>query len=112
VVLDMFEQFVALVAKRRKMTDPEVRAIADGRIFTGRQALAARLIDGIGGREEAREWLKTSHNVAKSLPIRHFRPAEEGELSLRLARQIIGKTLFSERLTLDGLVSVWQPEAN
>lgn len=111
VVLDMFEQFIALVAKRRKMSDSEVRGVADGRIFTGRQALAVRLIDGIGGRDEAREWLKTNHNVAKSLPVRRFRPPEEGEFSLRLARQLVGKVLFSERLTLDGLVSVWHPDA-
>ncbi|MFT5539633.1 MAG: protease-4 [Alphaproteobacteria bacterium] len=111
VVLDMYRQFVDMVAARRKMTPAEAQKLSDGRIFTGRQALKNRLIDAIGGENEARTWLQSAHKVAKSLPIHTVRSHERSEDMLGLLGRIVGKTLFSERLTLDGLVSVWHPES-
>ncbi|MQA67141.1 MAG: signal peptide peptidase SppA [Alphaproteobacteria bacterium] len=112
VVMDMYEQFVAMVAERRKLDPAAARNLADGRVYTGRQAVDRRLIDAIGGEIEARDWLAQTHKVAKSLPVRQIHVRDEtGEL-LGLAGRIVGKTLFSERLTLDGLVSVWHPDLN
>jgi protease-4 len=110
VVLDMYRQFVEMVAARRKMTPEAARKLSDGRIFTGRQAVENRLIDAIGGENEARAWLQSAHKVAKSLPTHAVRSRETSEDMLGLLGRIVGKTLFSERLTLDGLVSVWHPE--
>lgn len=110
VVLDMYRQFVEMVAARRKMTPEAARKLSDGRIFTGRQAVENRLIDAIGGENEARAWLQSAHKVAKSLPVHAVRSRETPEDMLGLLGRIVGKTLFSERLTLDGLVSVWHPE--
>lgn len=52
---DIYEQFVATVAEGRKMKVEEVRALADGRVFTGSQALKVHLVDRLGGLEEAIE---------------------------------------------------------
>jgi protease-4 len=112
VVMDMYEQFVAMVAERRKLELSAARNLADGRIFTGRQAVDRRLVDAIGGETEARDWLAKTHKVTKSLPVRQIHVRDEpGEL-LGLVGRIVGKTLFSERLTLDGLVSIWHPDLN
>jgi protease-4 len=110
VVMDMYQQFVEMVANRRQMTPAGARRLADGRIFTGRQALENRLIDAIGGEDEARAWLQSAHKIDKSLPVHSVRSRERPEDMLGLLGRIVGKTLFSERLTLDGLVSVWHPE--
>lgn len=64
VVMDMHEQFVADVAASRKMDVEKVRALADGRIFTGRRAVEEGLADGLGGLEEALEAVKTMAQVA------------------------------------------------
>lgn len=48
-VLDAYNQFVDAVVKGRKMKIEAVRRIADGRIFLGRQALKAGLVDDLGG---------------------------------------------------------------
>ena len=53
LVDDGLEQFVQDVAAGRNLDIDQVRAIADGRILTGRQALELGLIDGFGGLEEA-----------------------------------------------------------
>jgi protease-4 len=54
VVLDVYEQFVELVSRERELPLEEVRRLADGRILTGRQALAAGLVDTLGTFEDAR----------------------------------------------------------
>jgi protease-4 len=54
VVLDVYDQFVELVASERGLTEAEVRELADGRILTGRQALACGLVDTLGTLEDAR----------------------------------------------------------
>jgi len=53
VVDDQHEQFIKAVAEGRNLPVEEVRKYADGRIFTGNQALAMSLIDTIGTFEDA-----------------------------------------------------------
>ncbi len=48
VIDDVQSQFVSAVAEGRKLQEADVRAIADGRIFTGQQALALKLVDQMG----------------------------------------------------------------
>ncbi len=51
VIDDVQTQFVMAVVEGRKLPEAEVRAIADGRIFTGQQALALKLVDQMGDLE-------------------------------------------------------------
>ena len=53
VLDDVHDQFIRSVAEGRKMLPDDVRKIADGRIFTGKQALAAGLVDELGNLEDA-----------------------------------------------------------
>jgi protease-4 len=53
VLDDVHEQFIAAVAEGRKMLPNNVRKLADGRVFTGRQALSAGLVDELGNLEDA-----------------------------------------------------------
>ena len=48
VIDDVHSQFIKAVAEGRNMQETEVRAIADGRIFTGKQALDLKLVDQLG----------------------------------------------------------------
>lgn len=53
-VLDnVHEQFIKAVAEGRKMLLDDIKKIADGRIFTGEQALKAGLVDELGNLEDA-----------------------------------------------------------
>lgn len=52
---DMHRQFIEAVARGRGLTMAEVEALADGRVFTGEQALELGLIDEIGGQQRAVE---------------------------------------------------------
>jgi protease-4 len=53
VIDDVYEQFIEDVAAARDLGVDEVRRMADGRIYTGRQALELGLVDELGGLEEA-----------------------------------------------------------
>ena len=69
VVADLYDQFVTIVATGRHMPADRVRALADGRAYTGRQALGLGLVDELGGEHEARAWLAANKQVATTVPI-------------------------------------------
>ncbi len=53
IIADTYDQFVTAVSEGRHMDVAAVKKVADGRIISGRQALAAGLVDQLGGYEEA-----------------------------------------------------------
>ncbi len=55
---DVHEQFMEAVAQSRGLDAATVKEYADGRVFTGRQALAIGLIDKLGGYDDAIEDVK------------------------------------------------------
>ena len=106
---DSYDWFAELVRERRKFSAEELKQAADGRVFSGRQAVKLRLVDALGGEREARDWLKDSHDVAIDLPTIEVRWGEKSGLLARTLDTVGGKLFKNERLTLDGLLSVWQP---
>jgi protease-4 len=117
IVADMHEQFTAMVAAGRRMEPARVAELADGRAYTGRQALKLGLIDAIGGEREAREWLAEAKKVPATLPARDVGKRGWAERALGderaegLLPALFGalmKSLLSQRL--DGGWAIWQPE--
>jgi protease IV len=111
VVMDMYDMFVDMVAERRQMSPGDVRILADGRVFTGRQALANGLIDAIGSEAEAVDWLEKSKKIQIGLPVHDVEIERPTQGWRQFFNGMVGKTLFSERLRLDGLISLWHPES-
>jgi protease-4 len=56
VIDDMHQQFVSAIAEGRKMPTEEIKALADGRIFSGKQAKDNGLVDRLGNFEDAVDW--------------------------------------------------------
>ncbi|MEB3230787.1 MAG: signal peptide peptidase SppA [Leptolyngbyaceae bacterium] len=52
-----YQQFVQTVADSRNLSVETVKQFADGRIFTGEQALELGVIDRLGTEEDARRWV-------------------------------------------------------
>ena len=93
MVMDSYGWFVDLVADRRKLPREDVLKLADGSIFTGRQALQNKLIDTLGGEDEIRAYLDT-RKVKKDLPIVDWK-AQDKTSSFFLAsrRFLVAKSL-------------------
>jgi protease IV len=114
--------FVDLVGKRRNIEPASVPGLTDGRVYSGRQAVAFKLVDEIGDEKEAKRWLQKERNVAPGLSVVDWKPrAESGGILSWLFGAIASElgvsadklvSLFgqvSEGLRLDGLVSLWHP---
>ncbi len=130
IVLDSYGWFKGLVKDRRKLDDAQLAKVADGRVFTGRQAVPLRLVDAIGNEKSAIAWLEKEKKVPANTPVRDFSLEPRfSELSfLHVAAylaswglQQAGLTAWSqqiqewggaqafERLNLDGLLALWHP---
>jgi protease-4 len=83
LILDFYEIFLDRVASTRKMPKEEVRKIAGGRIYTGRQALEIGLIDRLGGLDDAIAAVRELADIPRSAEIKlveYPRPASIGDL--------------------------------
>jgi protease-4 len=69
IIKDLYDSFYAMVLQRRNINDDQLKKIADGRAFTGRQALKLGLIDAIGDEDLAVKWLKAIKKVDKNLEV-------------------------------------------
>jgi protease-4 len=121
MVLDSFTWFTGLVADRRKLPIDRVRALSDGRVYTGRQAVAEKLIDELGGEEKAVDWIKREKHLDSGIEVIEWTPksrSELGGLGFRIAAGLLGALGLDDVVAaarvqkLDGLVSVWHPSVD
>ncbi len=111
IVDDMHALFTDMVAERRGLDAARARRLADGRVYSGRQALEHDLIDAIGGEAEARAWLVAERGLPEGLPVSDVDTEPESEEWFPSVGSLTRNMLLSERLTLDGLISVWHLES-
>ncbi len=83
VVDDVHEQFMEAVAKGRNLSKNKVKIIADGRIFTGRQALKLKLVDHLGGLEETIDLMAKTIGI-KGIPVIVQEKEQQGLLEFLL----------------------------
>lgn len=107
LIADSYAWFRGLVGARRGLDAAALDRVADGRVFTGRQALARGLADAEGGAEAARDWL-AGQGAGRALPVRE-RKLEEEPASLLL--ELLGLA-GAERAAADlGLERLARPGA-
>jgi protease-4 len=119
MVQDSFTWFTGLVAERRKLPLDKVKVLSDGRVYTGRQAVAEKLIDELGGEDKAVGWIKKEKKITADIAVRDWKVPEEDSGLLGLGLKITTGTLKALGLPdlaeqaklqkLDGLLSVWHP---
>ena len=61
LVDEAYEKFISIVASNRKIDLAEVKKLADGRIYSGKQALELKLIDSLGGLSALQKEIQDSH---------------------------------------------------
>lgn len=71
---DSYNEFVHVVASGRGMSEEQVRKIADGRIYDGRQAKENGLIDEFGYQEDALAALKKEQKLSNASVIQYDAP--------------------------------------
>lgn len=130
LVKDSYAWFRNLVRDRRKMDDETLQTVADGRVFTGHQAVGLKLIDQIGDEKTAIAWLAAEKKIPANAPVRDFKltPSLSDMTFLRaatsltldavglsgMARRLEQSGVFQavDRVSLDGMLALWQPAAS
>lgn len=79
LVDEAYEQFVGIVSEGRNMPLEKVYTIADGRIYTAKQALELGLIDGIGTYEEALADLVNTYKLQDCV-VTELEPSDDGNI--------------------------------
>jgi protease-4 len=127
IVKDSYAWFRGMVASRRKLDGDALARVADGRVFTGRQAIDLKLVDQLGDEKTAIAWLAKERGIDAKTPVRDWRLKDRlsdlsflhlsaaalfdavglKELAQRFATA--GTVQAIERLNLDGLLALWHP---
>ena len=129
LVVDSYEWFKDIVRVRRKLEGEDLDRVADGRVFTGRQAVSLKLADEIGREEEAIDWLAKTSNIDPKTPVHdwrlHPRFSQLSFIHLGVTKmldflglgslvpefELTGALRAAEKLNLDGLLMLWHPSA-
>jgi len=96
-VIQTYDKFVGIVAKERNLPEQELRnGLADGRVISGKDALAAKLIDQIGSVEDA---YAKAMQLGKTSNARVFR--YESPLGFGRFLRLLGQSEPKEKIALD-----------
>jgi protease IV len=80
IVTDSYEQFLASIVEGRGIALAELRKLADGRIYTGSQAKAFKLVDSLGNYQDAVKQTVKMAALKKEPTIRNYTNGSSGSL--------------------------------
>jgi protease-4 len=84
---DIYDQFVEDVAACRKIDEAKVRELADGRVYTGRQAKKNKLVDELGSMQDAVDFVAKKAKLDGE-PTLVYPPEETSFLSQALSASV------------------------
>lgn len=93
---DSYESFVDIIEEGRDMTEEQVKALADGRIMNGRQAVEADLADDFGYEEDAVEALKTDFDLENAQVFQYGTSQGIGSLFTMKINSLFGNDIESK----------------
>lgn len=92
---EAYDRFVKAIAQGRNMSEDEVRKLADGRTYTGTQAVENKLIDKIGTEEDLINFIKEDKKLSNPKVI-ELRPDKAAESLLSRFVKATMKSIISE----------------
>ena len=92
---EAYDRFVKAIAQGRSMSEDEVRKLADGRTYTGTQAVKNKLIDKIGTEEDLINFIKEDKKLSNPKVI-ELRPDKAAESLLSRFVKATMKSIISE----------------
>ena len=124
--MDTFAWFKDIVRERRHLSDAELALVSDGRIFTGKQGLALKLVDALGDEKDAIAWLEKEKGLPQNLKVKRYRPKKNLEafdlvngaasVAHAMGFEVLASVLQrsnaeNQGVVLDGLLVLWHPSS-
>lgn len=91
-----YADFVDKVASGRGLTPTAVESVAEGRVWTGRQALGRGLVDALGGIEQALDEVKRRLGVPLSSPVALVRRSGRAALWRAVVARFVPRPPFAD----------------
>jgi protease-4 len=93
LVMETYGKFVGIVAKERQLPEEQLRnGIADGRVLTGKDALAAKLINAVGEVEDAYRKARELGNAPNASIVTYEEPFRLGRIFRLFGSEANSKT--------------------
>ena len=109
VVKSMQSEFLSLLSKNRNIESKTLEIISDGRILTGKQAKELNLIDFIGSKSDAIQWLKDEAKLPSDIDILDF--SKENQYEKLINMRLFDKNLnFLKNNIYSGFLAIWDPK--
>jgi protease-4 len=127
IIKDSYGWFKGIVQVRRHLNDDELQTVADGRVFTGHQAIGLKLVDELGDERTGIAWLASEKKIDAKLPVRDYQLHNRfSDLPFLHAAAVAGLNVIGlsglarelgdldtvaamDGINLDGLLALWHP---
>ena len=102
-------EFLNILSENRDVEKEPLRIISDGRIFTGKQAKKLNLVDFIGSKNDAIQWLKEKAKVPQDIDIIDF--SKETQYEKLINMRLLDKNFnFLKNNIHNGFLAIWDPK--
>jgi len=109
IIKSMQLEFLNLLSENRNIKNQTLKIISDGRIFTGRQAKELNLVDFIGSKNDALQWLKDKAGVPADIEILDF--SKESQYEKLINMRFFDKNFnFLKNNIQSGFLAIWDPK--
>ncbi|MGB3204058.1 MAG: signal peptide peptidase SppA [Crinalium sp.] len=102
-VNQVYNQFLDKVSESRKLPKPKVAEIAQGRVWSGKQALKLGLVDQLGGLDEAIEYAAKQAKLGNDWEIEDYPKSRSFEE--RILKSFLGEESAKQQQTADPLTA-------
>ncbi len=109
IINSMQLEFLKLLSENRDIENETLRVISDGRIFTGKQAKELNLVDFIGSKNDAIQWLKEEAKLPSDIDIIDF--SKENKYEKLINMRLFDKNFnFLKNNIYNGFLLIWDPK--
>ena len=109
VIKSMQLEFLSILSENRNIESKTLEIISDGRIFTGKQAKELNLIDFIGSKSDAIQWLKDEAKLPQDIDILDY--SKENQYEKLISMRLFDKNFnFLKKNIYSGFLAIWDPK--
>lgn len=117
LIENFYDQFVGMVAQGRHMDIARVKALGDGRPYSGQQAVKNGLVDQIGTEQDAKKWLTQYLKLSVDIKVIELKDKKSSKWFSKFVGEALGDSVngfmhqivYKDHENLNGAIAIWKP---